>query len=416
MSWRDLFKSASIACNPALMQDIFDAADPSTYGIFDNHYLQASIHIKGDNFKAAIVELEKIFAIRIANTVELAEHQCIADLLIIIIRGLLGESISDSIVISVFNRSPASNKRFLNGFVNGGYLGIDFVFPRLSRLIASNGTSFLDLDSSIQGFKEKVLFSIGNRLPFLFIRCNDGEGCLLYYLDALDQNMSCSFEYYYALSGLWRGWFGTDLSNAKASDLSIIKRELEAAICSSSFVGLDLSVVNSWRKSIGLESKLGCYYSVLKTLQLRGSSNLIGSSVLYDLQDQDGFTLELIRSCRFSAITCHFNATQRFKHCGISIETVINIPAEQQFNNLFGTPDESGRHLDEFLDICSRIDRINPNEHYLWIVAAGPLGKIYANKLMNKGCFVLDIGAIMDGLLGYSRRDRLKSFAPLTPL
>lgn len=395
------------------MQDILDAAEPSSYGLFDKHYLQASILVKKRAYAKALAELANIYSIQIANQSELKEHISIADFLSLLLKQRLGEEVPESRVIEAFLASPTSNTRFLNGFVNGGYLGIDFLFPQFGQIISSTGTSFLEATHTPSLFKDELIHTISLRKPFSFIRCNDGEGCLLYFLDAWNEDQrSLPFEHFYALWDLWRGWFGVDLLSAKSAVMQTLKDEFRDLIVSSTFVGVDLSVVKTWHISIGLESKLGCYYSALKCKDLRHDSSVVSSSVFYDLQEDDGFAMSLFRSYEWSIITCHRQSAELLRARGIGVLSSIIVPAEQRFNDLFGTPSESGVHLDQvFVDICRQVDEVDAAVNYFWLVSAGPLGKIYANKLMKRGCFVLDIGAIMDGLLGYARRDRLKSFA-----
>jgi hypothetical protein len=409
-NWRTCYIQASKLSDAAAMRSAFESAPRGSYGIFDEHYLKTGISLKARNFKQARIDIGAIEAINIANKQEQSEHRCIAKLLTLLIDRELGLSVSEGEIIECFRESPASNWRFLFGFVNGGYLGLGFCFPQFAQLMVEQG--IMDPPGLIGNheFKEIMLSAYAYRQPFSYIRFNDGEGALLYFLERTAK-LPMSFEAYLTIQQLWQGWFAEDVTALQLHDRDHLLSSFHQIVNRATVIGLDLGVTRNWHESIGLESRIGCYYASLFVRQNRLNGSVSSSSVLYELQEQHQVLEQLLWSGEpFSFLSCHPNLKDVLGNKGIAVNRNLVIPAEQKFSPLFNTEIQPGAHLTRvYHNIIQEISTVNSSEEYAWIVAAGPLGKIYAMQLAQRGCFVLDLGAIVDGLMGYPRRPRLNN-------
>ena len=410
--WRERFRNEHLRSRSVSMGEVLNAADRSSYGIFDCHYLRFAVYVRSRRFDLAAQEIDKIYSINIANKIELQEHFSVARLLSLLLKKYVGEIHDDRPLIGEYEKSRDSNHRFLWGFASGGYLGLDFIFPLFGQIVSACGT-YIPLSSiSREALRDQMISAADSREPFSYVRYNDGEGCLLYALDKPQMTLADSFEHHVCIASLWHGWFGTQFTSAPTSMLNKIGTQLHASIQNASVAGLDLGVLRGWRNVKGLESKVGCYYSALKVFETRGSKQCIDSGCLYALQEDSGFTLDFLREHQWSIITCHKDIKTLFCTRGIAIQEVLVTPAEQRFNELFGTPVQSNVHLDSvYPSLCDHISSVDSESSHFWIIAAGPLGKIYAEKLRQRGCFVLDLGAIVDGIIGFNRRPRLSAFS-----
>jgi len=410
--WRSRYRESSLLSDHARMAEAFQQARQSDYGIFDRHYLSAGIHLKARDFAAAKREYRALSRIDIADKQELAEHRLIGQLMLMLIDKARGHEIDDTDLIQCLRLNPESNHRFLFGFVNGGYIGLDIVFPKFAQIVTNHGTSNYDVDLDRNSFKAQLLASFEQRQPYSFIRLNDGEGALLYLLAGLARD-TLEFEHYLAIQKLWRGWFGQDFLDADTAIIKQISSAFNALIIEATVIGLDTHVIQHWHTSRGLESKVGCYISNLHTKTVRGNHGTVHSDILYTLQEEDRFLTRFLQQHGpFSIISCHPQVQDAMQQRGIDVADVIEVPAEQQFNATFNTRSQPGVHLEQvYPQVLSRIQGIDASQHYAWLIAAGPLGKIYAHELFKRGCFVLDLGAIMDGMLGFIRRPRLSVFA-----
>lgn len=410
-SWRQKYRLSARLCDYKGMTQSFELAPREDYGIFDNHYLRLGIKLREGDYLAARNEIDQLRTIEIPNKSELESHRAIASLVDSII-SLHECTVLDAETISCFQHNALSNYNFLSGFVNGGYLGIDFVFPKFSQLVANYGTSFAFHRSQASGLlRNGVNKAIQNRTPFSFIRLNDGEGALLYAMDEF--KLGFTFEGFLVIQKLWKGWFGVEFSNICLPLIDNLEAYYADLLSHASLIGVDYSVIKNWHLCDGFESKLGCYYAGLRVEKDRNNLPVINSDALYELEEEDKYLTSLLCSgIRVSCISCHPYLAVKLSARGINVVQNIIVPAEQQFNSMFSTLDEPGSHLnDYFPSILKSISNVDSSKNYLWIIGAGPLGKVYANELFKRGCCVLDIGAIIDGLMGFARRPRLKQFA-----
>lgn len=415
MNWREQFQEAFKDNLPELMEKCFESADASSYGIFDNFYLKFAIALKGRNFQEAKNNLLKINHISIENKVEQSCHKNYSLLLLLLLENMQGTYIEPSNIINLYQKNRDFNHNTLWGMANGGYYDLGFVFPLFSQLYINNGSlsNFTKTAISLESFKSLMINKAESNDPFSYIRLNDGEGCLLYMLRRLPQTLSTMpFECYLAIQGLWRGWFDQDILDTPIEFLHLLRDSYSEVLAKNSVVGIDIGVVENWRDSKGLESKIGCYFSNYEAYKSSKSNDfkLVNSSVLYDLQDRDNFLTDFLKQYQWNTISCHENLKDKLNHKAIRIKKEIVVPAEQRFNTLFELNSRAGHHIDFFDKVCQELQDINSKHSRYWLIAAGPLGKIYATILKNRGCYVLDIGAIMDGLAGFARRPRLRSF------
>ncbi len=393
------------------MRRALDSASRKEYGIFDNHYLRIGVMLQEQDYEASRQELRKLILIDTPNKDEVMRHRHMAVLLESLISRHQG-IISDSEVLECFRFNPDSNYKLLSSLVSGGYLGIDFIFPLLSKVLANFGTSFCEsLSPGYTLLRNRITDAVTNKLPFSFVRLNDGEGCLLYAMDKCGESLN--FESHIAIQMLWKAWFGVDFTEDYLPTLANMRPYFADLIKNSSMIGIDYEMINNWHLRSGMESKLGSYYAGFKVVRARPHDAIINSDALYSLEEEDNFLSTLLHSLvNVSCISCHPNLQKLLTAKGLRVRQNIVVPAEQRFNSIFGTQSQPGSHLDSFFSKTLQLIRgIDPQKSHFWIVAAGPLGKIYTNELFKIGCCVLDIGAVMDGLLGFARRPRLKQFA-----
>lgn len=108
-----------------------------------------------------------------------------------------------------------------------------------------------------------------------------------------------------------------------------------------------------------------------------------------------------------SWISCHELADTLHDQFAVATRRKIVIPPEEKWAGLFRSVEENQRAgsstlFDRHAGICQEID---PKPGEVWLIAAGFLGKIYADIVKSRGGIGIDIGSLADFWMGFRTRN-----------
>lgn len=236
--------------------------------------------------------------------------------------------------------------------------------------------------------RDKILSAKRERRPFSLIRLGNGEGRVLGFPD---------FTTPLWLSRSFRNWFGT---RAAESEINVIRSQLMSAITESDIIGVRMPPYsdNHW--------KLGALSVSLFNLQSKEAVFCNHDFHLASLKS--GFFEELIAGERaISVISCHPLQQQLSTHFGVSDVALYQIPGQAKF---FFENDAPAHYPDVFNKVRESLTVRFSGE--IFLVGAGPLGKIYCQWIKRAGGIALDVGSALDVWAGHATRSGYDKIIP----
>lgn len=258
---------------------------------------------------------------------------------------------------------------------------------------------------------------IMERKPFSFVRGGDGEGRFIVATDAGFRAMATADDADVMLQQIWFNWFGQDVSEVDPDRLKQLARSFARAFADADLVGLtSAAVIDHDQAHVGYRTVLDAWLSALPTAI---DQHYTDASCPLFLHNRDPFFRELLAGQPFlGLISPHRDLASRLGTY-LSIDEVVGyvVPGETPL----GRPEElasRGQHFPQVFDrLMAEISVPFPGACYL--IGAGLLGKIYADRIRQLGGIAIDIGALVDGWVGInSRRNAFVQLAanPLPPL
>ena len=289
------------------------------------------------------------------------------------------------------------------------------IVHRFARLEQYDPDARLDTgwqEASARDILDHVLKAVDAGLGFSLIRLGDGEGNFLPYPG---RHASIAVDDREATQCIW--WGRPRLDTHAADGLS---RMLQQAVRGADIVGIpDLSrlvyslplptpvdLFDSWHDFRGQLAVM--YHAITErgspsTGQLFGRGQRLTSCHIHaDLAAFGLYEALFDHVRRVSIISCHPVLPARLAaRFGIETRRHFVIPHERKAAAAFGYSN-SGEHWPDVFEHLRLELEVEPGEVVL--VAAGFLGKLYADWIKQKGGIALDIGSIVDFWCGFSTR------------
>lgn len=214
--------------------------------------------------------------------------------------------------------------------------------------------------------------------PFSLIRLGDGEARLMGYPDLVERkDLDTSIRY----------WYGThQLTDDQVLSL---RSELIAAIENADILGLPSAYQQNKNR----------FYQIVWDVAER--ENLIQENVteanIHKQMCELGLLGELLAGLdRVALITCRDLGDKLKEKYNIGVVRMYSVPVEGHT----GKPRE--RHYPEFH--AALLDRLVVHPGELFLIGAGPNGKVYCDAVKRAGGVALDIGSVFDGWAGVPSR------------
>jgi tetratricopeptide (TPR) repeat protein len=270
--------------------------------------------------------------------------------------------------------------------------------------------SIFNVYSSDSQVVERIKEALAKEEPFLLLRLGDGEGSIIRL--SVEDDAEYNLLYRDNLEEFTDFWFN-DRSIAYDRKFSEIIAEFNKVPFESDVIGT--FHVAGIENEYALGSRRGIVWAIntLRTLLKIASvkphavSNmLVGDPLINYNMFASGALGHLLENCpRVGLISCHpgLAASLQEKYNIGEIE-FIKIPAEKIHADIVGGDAAEGDHWPDRYHQVRSIIANKDRKGWLFLVAAGMLGKIYAMDLKKSGAVVLDIGSIADALVGKNTR------------
>lgn len=248
------------------------------------------------------------------------------------------------------------------------------------------------------------------REPFLLLRMGDGEGAHIRM--SADDEREFGALYRENRKEFLDIWFrDTSVIDDPAFDAAIDR--FNAVIPNADYLG-SFSVA-AIEHEYGLGSRRGIAWVVntmRKVLEAADKDPAWASrtgadtlTVHYDLLASGAIGRLLQGRAHVGVITCHDELGPALeRRYGIGRVELHKVPGEQIHAHTLGAAAVAGRHWPDRFEALSAELEQGDRRGQLFLVAAGMLGKIYADQLKSSGAVVIDIGAVADLLLAKDTR------------
>lgn len=231
---------------------------------------------------------------------------------------------------------------------------------------------------------ERILTAKARAEPFSIVRLGNGEARVIGYPDFV--------------TPLWvarsfRNWFAT---REPERHLAEIRSQLLTAVAASDLVGLPAGSGNDdhWRLAEEMLSIYGCM----------PANGLLCRHNFHIASMKNRFFETLIAGEKsIGVISPHDLRETLQKNLGIGEVKWHPLAGQAKF---FGQDGHKPHYPDTFEEIRRTINVARPGE--IFLVGAGPLGKIYCHWIKQAGGIGLDVGSILDVWAGYSTRSGFK--------
>nr|WP_047165783.1 hypothetical protein [Sphingomonas sp. Y57] len=245
---------------------------------------------------------------------------------------------------------------------------------------------------------------VARREPFSFVRGGDGEGRFIAAMTPEFRTLLSGGDADAMLRQIWLNWFGQDVGEVERSRLEGLIHQLAQAFANADLVGLtSAAVIDHDVAHVGYRTVLDRWMDGLSAAP--GQFYTDASNPLF-LHNADPFLRRLLQGERFLGLICphHDLAPRLGAYLGIHDVAAHIVPGETPL----GRPEERqnrGEHFPRVFDrVMAEIDVPFPGACYL--IGAGLLGKIYADRVRQLGGIAIDIGALVDGWVGINSRRR----------
>lgn len=248
---------------------------------------------------------------------------------------------------------------------------------------------------------KRIERAISEKKPFALVRLGDGEGTWLHhhpderrYGAMYDRNRQ----------NFWRVWYGDN--TATQSDFFSTTKKIRQDISQADIIGIPPM---SWIKHEHDIASIRGYPGTLNAFRVAttAAETTRFTSQLIHLQIAgEGLLQPLLNAAdRVIIITCHPQMADFFvTNFGTARPELLLIPGEPSRRHLHGDQVTAGIHYpDRYLSLMSEIEKADFSG-CLCLVAGGILGKSYAMAIKRAGGVALDIGSVVDKMLGKKTR------------
>ena len=234
---------------------------------------------------------------------------------------------------------------------------------------------------NVEAVQKLIQLHISGKVPFSLIRLGDGEARLIGYPRVIDaREMRRSLAY----------WYGPFVPTH--DEVLALKEEVIQAARNADVLGLPEERRAQKYHLCALMLRLVSRYEL-------GQNWQCGSDVHRELVTTGSLGELIGGQARVSVITCR-NVVQGLKHLyNIGEVAWYQVPSEAQATM------PRKRHYPDQHDRLLKILRCEPGE--IFLIGAGPNGKVYCNRVKQLGGIALDIGSVFDGWAGIASRSYL---------
>ena len=238
---------------------------------------------------------------------------------------------------------------------------------------------------------------ITNGEATLFTRLGDGEGAFMRGFRAgADARDLCIHE------SIQKQWWNTSLSRERKTSLAL-------QFCNSLSHADIIGLPPKWRMNQPFRGNDGetmrtnlvqTFENVQEACQI-DKVTFTSAHANTDLQKWNLWRLVFNATDKVSFISCHDIETALREKFSLGTNHKIIVPGECKYQEIFG--DERGLSLIDIHDDVIESISVVPGE--VWLISAGFLGKLYADRVRELDGIAIDIGALSDYWIGHVTRD-----------
>lgn len=220
------------------------------------------------------------------------------------------------------------------------------------------------------------------RLPFSIVRVGNGEARVVGYPDYIPPLW---------LARSYTNWFG-DRNNTVSNEL--IRSEMMAAMVASDIVGVPHGLGGGNDAQWALAHRMLRLYSVMPT-----SGHLCRHAFHLTALKDRSFEKIVADEQFITVISPHDIREPLVGQLGVKDARWFPIPGQAKF---FRGMDERRHYPDVFMELRQNLTVRTPGE--IFLIGAGPLGKVYCHWVKTLGGIALDVGSILDVWAGHATR------------
>jgi hypothetical protein len=306
--------------------------------------------------------------------------------------------LSDSLQgVSVHKSLLAARRLFIADFESRQ------IVADISESLSRKGQEYFGKERQGQ-FIEYLLDKIRKKTPFSSIRTGDGEGNVMLAMRPGQHDLLARF----AFDQIWHTMFGkTKISESQKIDFLT---EFRCSLVDADFLGVPTreqverrleSAVNGTDIDIrGGTGVLSNWYWLSENQDILASDKAMG---MCHYHIRLGRALgRLLSEAQFvSAVTCYPELLNVLSS-RYNIKPGLEILIPPQASNVERTP-EWNHYPFRYHEITRQLERTDLSGH-VFVVGAGLLGKIYCSAIKRSGGIALDIGSLIDVLVGVPTR------------
>lgn len=250
--------------------------------------------------------------------------------------------------------------------------------------------------------EKEIFHAVRECQPFSLVRLGDGEGNILAY-----DTMRTDFPdaYFWGMRFGLDLWFGKDRNFSIYDFMDTIYDDFKSSVKSADIICIPGKDRIESVRGKSPRGYAGCAAVVDYVCDwLNNSKNRIGDCNIHYHLAKSGFfnkLLSQVESC--AVVTCHMKLSSMLseKYDGLKVTEYL-IPEEKNNSKTFGVLSQE-LHYPDVYNILQ--DDLYPDfQGQVFLVAAGPLGKIYCSLIKERGGIAIDIGSIADIWAGYHSR------------
>ena len=246
----------------------------------------------------------------------------------------------------------------------------------------------------------RIIDCIRHGRPASFLRVSDGEALFLPWHPWGAPQTTADQAY---IQNIWWGdtrMAGERLATINADFLTAVSRA--SAVGIMSFAGCIHALLGGFGGSAYGRGMLNCHshFDSVAT-----EAVLTSADFHHDLNAW-GLWSDILGATRsVSYISCHDLAPALLQGFGVQTRIAHHIPAEHKYGDVFGRKPDPGASGHTLLDRHDELSAaLSPLPGELYLVAAGFLGKIYCERIRERGGIAIDIGSLADYWMGFATR------------
>ncbi len=253
------------------------------------------------------------------------------------------------------------------------------------------------------GLAQRLREVIEQAIPTSMVRFGDGEGRFLAQADP-DLPYELSPIHRRAIRDvIWFNWFGVTPDEDQLAHMDGLIRQVRRTIGTADILG-----ITSAGRLARDRAHFG-YLAYLDTLvdqvaPWRSRSMLTDAMVHTSLHEQDPFLRGMLQGVKWlGVLSPHAELGGRLRrHLGIADGQDFNIPGEMRLPNEPALVRGRGHFPARFDELMATLDV--PFRGAVVLVAGGLLGKLYCERIRDRGGIAIDMGSLADAWMGYATR------------